>query len=234
MLQTAIKNRLTESETVQIFGMYPLVRCRIYDSIENPDEPVPDKIEGVYFDTPPAVWCEKTTFAPSKVKIVLKSLHHLFPTDIINACRTYDNTGLVAATGKNITVVPEKERPISKVYTETNYSYVFDHETGRISLFNKGMEVSYNANPSLLIQWYRRNSVAIPVYFEEGHWGNGKTPFELGVAEPCLDLLQFELDRVYHKDKEKINLWFFDAKLLDKDLRKLHVVDELIAELKRS
>lgn len=165
--------------------------------------------------------------------IRLKPLHHLDTNTMLMACRAYDNTGFMFATPKNIARIDDAEnKRVKFLIADSCYSYTFSYETGNVGIYKSGIALFYSCNPAALIQFYLQNKVAIPLYFEEGHWANGKTAIDLGIAKPDHAYLKELLKEKFDGDVQAIDEWFFDQKLHGNDLDNLEVLDNFINELK--
>lgn len=167
----------------------------------------------------------------SNSKITLKAIAHLTDVELLNACKAYDPLVFALAYRSNITIKEVENRKKIKI-GDTGYSCLVDLSSGAISSYNKGTHLwPYDGGAIHLTQWYLRNSVAIPLYFESGHWANGKTAIELGVAVPDKYRLDEILKLVYNKDQEVIDEWYFDKKCYGIDLNDLSVLNGLIEGL---
>lgn len=223
--------KLTDYEIAKIFAKYPLCQTHIYDG-DPKKGPVPDQVQGTMFINP-VVYCEHTGYKLQLVKLILKALHHLDDAELLDLCRTFDNTPMML---RPIVSVQQKadDPAIKRIVCDCGkivFVYHFNITNGNITLFKGGNPFTYSNNPVAATQWYYENYVAIPVFFEYGHWANDKTPFELGIAEPDRTLLYKLLFKKYDKDKEKVSDWFFNKQLEGLNLRDITLYDKVINEL---
>lgn len=222
-------NKLTDLEIVKVFSLYPECPTLIFDS--NP--PVPDKVEGIIYRLP-QIYCEHVSWPPITVKLVLKQLKYMPNQDILFAAKTYDNTGFVGTTGKTIQIPPKENEPIIRQIMfgpDWPFMYNVNLETGSITMFREGRAFGASDTQLLLTQFYLKNNYAIPLYFEPGHWANGKTAIDLGIAVPDRWLL-FKLLHQKFASNEDIRTWIFEReKLLRKSFFDPKNLDEAINEL---
>lgn len=252
-----MESNLTELEKVKVFGKYPACPTLIFDALcphclkklpdeamisrvcpgcqqQIPDEtdPVSDKLEGVIYDLP-QVYCERVSWPTKEIKMVLTPLHHMTNRQIIEACYCFDAIGFYVGVAKNITVVPSNV-PYQKRVTiaDTEFTYRIDLHSGAIGVFKGGALQWSCDSQGALTQWYFNNNIAIPLYFESGHWANHKTAIDLGLAVPDRGLLHSLLEQKFNKDKSEIQQWIFDKKLTKVNLFDLKTMDQEIEALK--
>lgn len=230
-------NQLLPHEITKIFGRYALAPVWIWDGIgsaeQNEHGPAPAYVEGVHFRTDYAKVCaENTTFDTDKVRLALRPLHHITNNEIIAACRLFDNSGFIGFDGRKFSMEDNDPTMRRLVLHGTPYVYTLDLESGNAGCYKAGRPMVATNNQALLTQWYYEKTFAVPVYFEQGHWANGKTPFELGIAQPSRGLLFELLEKRFNGDKEDISQWFFDHKLIETNLFDLPTLDNIIDELK--
>lgn len=223
------KNQLTNAEIVKVFGLYPLCPVAIFDSQSDPKAAVPDYNQGGNY-VAGMVITEHTYFDPQQVKLILKPVHHMTSDEIVRACRCYDNLGFMMIAGKNITLKEGHTPGIKKISIDgTPYSYRLDIDTGNIVMFKDGQTTWSRDRAGHLTQFYFHNNIAIPLYFDYGHWANGKTAIELGIAIPDRTLLNDSLNKKYDGDKTEIGNWWLENEKLD--INNLAVMDEVIKNL---
>jgi len=220
---------LTTLEILQVLTRYGNCAVLIFDG----PEPTPATLEGImYYEG--VVFVERTTEEPRLVKPVLKVLHHLTSTEILQACRAYDSVPFGMATNKNTKIENIDNTTQKRITIEgCKYSYRFNYKTGAIAVHKDGHCIMPYDSQGFLTQHYYNEGIAIPLYFGPGHWANGKTAIELGIAVPSRYRLFDVLKEVFNGDKEQIALWVHEAEAYHKiNLFEPNILDEKISELK--
>lgn len=172
--------------------------------------------------------------ADSKDQLFLKVPHHLTNREILLACKAYDNVPLSMATHKNVTFKPiENTSQIRITIDDCNYSYRFDSSNGAIAVFKDGDFVWPRDTQLFLAQYYFKERIACPLFFTHGHWANGLTAIDLGIAVPSRDRLFDALKTAYNNDKDEIQKWFHEQVIYNNvNLFDLKTLDAKIAEVK--
>lgn len=167
-------------------------------------------------------------------KPILKLLHHLTSNEILMACRAYYSVPFSMVTHTNVTIMPiDNTTQLRVVIDDCNYTYRFDYSNGGIAVYKNGDHIWPTESQNYLTQHYRNKRIAIRHYFDQGHWANGKTAIDLGLAVPNRDSLVNILMKEYNNDKELVKNWFYEKEIMyNVNLFDPKILDEKIAELK--
>lgn len=223
-------NQLTKLEITKVLAWYHDCSVQIFD--HNP--PTPARIEGVqYYNMNEKALAEHVTWEPELVKPVLEPVHHLTNSDILMACRAYDKLPFHYSRSSEITIAPIKDSTNKRIIVQhCPYVYQFNPQTGAISLYKNGDHIWAQESQLFLTQHYFEQRVAIPLYFGFGHWANGKTAIELGIAIPSRERLFDALNVKFNKDKAAVDLWIHEQEVYHNvNFFDLAVLDSKIAEL---
>jgi hypothetical protein len=223
-------NQLTKIEILKVLAWYHNCNVQIFDAMP----PTPARIEGVqYYNMNEKILAEHTAWEPELVKPVLKPVHHLTNSDILMACRAYDKLPFHYSKHSEITIAPVKDSTNKRIIMQhCPYTYLFDTHTGAISLYKDSHMVWSQESLLLLTQHYFQQAVAIPLYFGFGHWANGKTAIELGIAIPNRDKLFKALNKKFNNDRAAADLWLHEQETYHNvNFFDLAVLDSKIAEL---
>lgn len=112
-------------------------------------------------------------------------------------------------------------------------AYHINTNTGNVHAYFDGRLTPETNNINVTL-FYMKHNIAFPVFFEKGHWANGKMPFELGVAIPDKQHLMDALNILYNKDQSQIDQWFFDKKLYNIDLTDIKVFEKELTQINNS
>jgi hypothetical protein len=112
------------------------------------------------------------------------------------------------------------------------FAYHIMLDTCNVHLYQSG-RLTTMANNGNVFQYYHENNYAYPIYFNKGHWANGKTPFELGIAVPDKQPLRDALMRLHDNNITLVQDYFFDKELLNIDLTKLSTYEQELTEIKK-
>lgn len=223
-------NKLTKLEITKALAWYHDCHVEIFDAMP----PAPAHIEGVqYYRDNEKILAEHVTWEPEIIKPVLKPVHHLTNSEILMACRAYDKLPFHYSRTSEITIAPVKDSPNKRVIIQhCPYVYIFNPLTGAVSLYKDSRKVWAQESELFLTQHYFQERVAIPLYFGFGHWANGKTAIELGIAIPTRIRLFEALDKKYNKDKEAAALWIHEQEVYHEvNFFDLATLDSKIAEV---
>jgi hypothetical protein len=221
---------LTLEERSRILAMYPLCPLLIYDDPTPNAEPVTDYLQGVQFKWD-AITSEHTTFKQKEIKLVLKQLKYMVDADIYMLCYWYDSVPFQGTLPNEWKI--EKDGYMRKVFhKKKGHTYIFDTLSGDVNIQREGMR-SHLGTATYAVQFHMKHHYALPIFFGPGHWANGKTPFQLGIAVPDRQPIRDALMNLYDNNITLVDDYFFDRRLHNIDLTNLEVFETELIEINK-
>lgn len=164
-------------------------------------------------------------------KAVLKIIKYMNNADIYMLCYWYDSVPFQGTIPNDWKI--EREGLEIKVFNKTKgHSYIIDTHNGDVNILRGGMR-SHLGTAVYATQFLMEYYYAFPLFYGPGHWGNGKTPFQLGLAIPDPQPLYDALNILYDKDESFVTQWFFDKKLHKVDLTDINIFEQELTTINK-
>lgn len=222
-------NQLTGEEIAQVFSLYPNCPVLIFDA---PPEaiveygPVPDNLDSVSYKWD-KVGAECTYFEKKQIKLELKQIKDMSDADVYWLCYWYNSSTFIGTEQKDWKI--KREGFEIKVYQRVEgIGFVIDTDNGDINIVRNGMR-SHLGTSAYGFQWLIRNYYAIPLFFGKGHWANGKTALQLGIAVPDIAPLKSALMQLYDNDTtlvvvhcRNLKLDIYNVDVYNEELKKVN------------
>ncbi len=165
-------------------------------------------------------------------KLELNQLEHMPNMDVYMLCYWYDDIPFQGSRLEDWHI--KRDSTDIKVFNKTKgLSYIIDIHTGDVTLSRGGMR-SHLGTAAFAFQWQMKNFYAFPLFFEKGHWANGKNPFQLGIAVPNMQPIHDALDALFDNDEAMAKQWLFEKKMLNGiDLHDINTFNKELTEIKK-
>lgn len=161
-------------------------------------------------------------------KLVLNQLKHMPDKDVYMLCSWVDSLPFARIKQEKWQI----ERGYDTIELRADiHSYHIIVDTGNVHLYLDG-RLTTEGNCGYAIQFYMKHFYAFPLFFEKGHWANGKNALQLGVAVPDMAPILTALRQLFDKDEDLVKEYLFDKKLHNIDYNNLEVFDRELTEIK--
>lgn len=162
-------------------------------------------------------------------KLILNQIQHMPNEGIYTLCYWVDSAPFVRSKVGKWSL----ERSQEKIVVRSDiYSYHIIIDTGNVHVYIDG-RLTTTSNNGNAIQFHMKHYNAFPVFFEEGHWANGRNAFQLGMAVPNMQPIHDALGRLFDKDKALAQQWLFDKKLDNIDFNDVQVYNNELTEINK-
>lgn len=162
-------------------------------------------------------------------KLILKQVKHMTENELFLLCYWVNPEPF--ARYKNAEWVVEREFDIIKVKAG-QFAFHVLLDTCNVHLY-LDRRLTPNSNNGNTVLFYFKRNYAFPLFIDRGHWANGKTLFQLGLAVPDPAPLKQALLVAYDNDKQRVQDWFIDKQLHEVDLTNYEIFEQELFEAKR-
>jgi hypothetical protein len=164
-------------------------------------------------------------------KLILKQLQYMPDSDIYNLCDCYDSVPFVGSRPEHWSIKRDgcEIKVLNKV---KEMGYIIDTHNGDVNILRNGMR-SHLGTAGYAFQFHLQHYYAFPLKFGRGHWANGKTPFQLGIAVPNRTPLKRALMQLYDNDETLVNDYLNDKLFRDIDLYDVNIFDAELTEINK-
>lgn len=168
---------------------------------------------------------------PPGVKLELHQVKLMPDKDVFDLCSEYCREPFKGTRPEQWTILRE-DGEIKVTHKDKLDAYIIDIADGSVNMLKNGMRSHLGDQPYVL-QFHMKRRYAFPLYFERGHWANGKNALQLGIAIPDRSPLIQALKKLHDNDETLINDYFSDKLFCGIELTQLEYFDKELTEIKK-
>lgn len=162
-------------------------------------------------------------------RLILNQIQHMPDADVFMLCYWVDSTPFVRVKQDKWRI----ERGYDTIEVRGDiYAYHIVINTGNVHVYVDGRLIA-TAHNGYAVQFHMKHYYAFPIFFEKGHWANGKNAFQLGLAVPNMQPIYDTLLRLFDQDEEAAEGWLFDKRLHGVDLNSWEVYNNELIEINK-